>query len=519
MRVPSSKYQISAAIFILLIVFAIVYFNSLDKKLSLVGDNVHYYLLGKSLAQGSGYTNIYTFEESAHQHFPPGYPAIISIVYHLFPENIYAVKILNGLFFFFSIVFFFLIVMQLTNQVFLSFISSMFLLLNQHLLSYSFIIMSDIPFIFFSLLCILILLKSDFKKTVFKNYLFFILIISIAISIHIRSIGVALFLSVLVFLMIKKLWPYALSLGVSIIVSVLPWILRNKMLGGSSYLNQLMLKNPYQPALGRMGFFDWIDRIIFNFERYFTREIPQGIFNFLEVSNMKNPIKIEEWYIGAFLILVITIGYFNQKKLKAFLGIYIALNFIILLLWPFQWYGPRFLIPTVPFLSLFLIIGIYEGLNFILRNQVFESNQMLIKSVLLFLFMGLMLFYIKAPLSLNKAKSKFNYPPAYSNMFKQAEWFKYNTQENALFICENQAYFYFFSNRKTISVEQYVSGLEINNSSDIYLIMNEFMDIKTLDQITSIIRKDTSNFQQIKNGKEAKALIYKLNGSSVEPIE
>lgn len=74
------KYRIIIGLSFLLIVFSFIYNQALDKKVSLFNDNVHYYLLGKALAEGEGYTNIYNFEESFHQHFPPGYTAIYILI-------------------------------------------------------------------------------------------------------------------------------------------------------------------------------------------------------------------------------------------------------------------------------------------------------------------------------------------------------------------------------------------------------------------------------------------------------
>ena len=46
------------SIVILIFTFSKAYNTAFDKKINLGGDNVYYYILGKSLATGQGYTNI-----------------------------------------------------------------------------------------------------------------------------------------------------------------------------------------------------------------------------------------------------------------------------------------------------------------------------------------------------------------------------------------------------------------------------------------------------------------------------
>ncbi len=83
----------------LLLVFFITYGYVFAPKLDLNGDNFSYLLLGKSIGQGAGYTNLYSPGQFPASHFPPGYPAILGLFMMLKINNIIFFEILNGLFF------------------------------------------------------------------------------------------------------------------------------------------------------------------------------------------------------------------------------------------------------------------------------------------------------------------------------------------------------------------------------------------------------------------------------------
>ena len=63
---------LSAIVIVLYLVF--------DASIDLGGDNAGYYILGKALHEGFGYTNIHLPGMPPAQHFPPGYPLILSLL-------------------------------------------------------------------------------------------------------------------------------------------------------------------------------------------------------------------------------------------------------------------------------------------------------------------------------------------------------------------------------------------------------------------------------------------------------
>lgn len=94
----SKQFPKSLYLGILLVVFALAYLYTFDTKLSKLGDNATYYMLGKALHEGEGYVNLSGISHPPNNHYPPAYPAIISLIM-LFSSSILIIKVVNGVFF------------------------------------------------------------------------------------------------------------------------------------------------------------------------------------------------------------------------------------------------------------------------------------------------------------------------------------------------------------------------------------------------------------------------------------
>ena len=63
--------------------FGLIYAFVFDFKLDMGGDNAGYIILGQALLQGEGYTNIHIPGSPPASHFPPGYPALLALLWFL----------------------------------------------------------------------------------------------------------------------------------------------------------------------------------------------------------------------------------------------------------------------------------------------------------------------------------------------------------------------------------------------------------------------------------------------------
>ena len=129
--------------------FLWIYSYTFNSNLNLGGDNAAYYLLGKALSNGLGYSAIQSSDTHAVTHFPPGYPLLIGLEMLTISDSVTAVKYLNGAFLLLSAFTLFALVKNFSQNIHLAFVSTLFLFANFHLLQYSSIMMSEIPYLFF----------------------------------------------------------------------------------------------------------------------------------------------------------------------------------------------------------------------------------------------------------------------------------------------------------------------------------------------------------------------------------
>ncbi|MDX1629382.1 MAG: phospholipid carrier-dependent glycosyltransferase, partial [Fulvivirga sp.] len=190
---------------IILVTFGIAYAYSFDKKVALLGDNAYYYILGKALAEGEGYVNISKVSKSPNNHYPPGYPAIISVVRFLGGE-VMTVKLLNGLFLLGSAWLIFFLAVKVTENEPLSFIVSLITILNAHSLYYASIMMSEVPFMFFSLLSLYLFIRADKDQPSFRDINLIGSVLCMIMAYYLRSLGVALFAGYFLYFAFRKQW-------------------------------------------------------------------------------------------------------------------------------------------------------------------------------------------------------------------------------------------------------------------------------------------------------------------------
>ncbi|WP_108113634.1 glycosyltransferase family 39 protein [Kordia periserrulae] len=434
-------------ILVLIVAFIGIYSAIFDKKVSLGGDNANYYILGTAIANGEGYVNIHHADKEAHYHYPPGYPVIIAGVIKLFSNDVGSIKIANGIFLLGAILLLFFIVKKLSQNDHIAFAVSGITLLNYHILSYSTIMMSEIPFLFFSLLCIWLFLRIDFSKSVFKNWQFLLLIVLLSFSFYIRSVAIALAGSMMLFLLLKKRWRYLFTLVGGFILLYLPWFFRGMNSTGNTYISQLSLKNPYQPELGTIGIKDIFERIFINAERYITKEIPSGMVSSAEVAYTDISTPMTEWLLGFLLVISIIFGIYKLSKFRVFIALYVLAFFAILLVWPSVWYGTRFMLPLVPILLFLAVFGMIQTVKWLCVNISSKHSKKMVPLVAIVGLSSWSFFYGSASISKLKENATFVYADNYKNYFALADWIQKNAADTSVTAVRKEGLFYLFSKK------------------------------------------------------------------------
>ena len=477
------------------------YSYTFDSKLALLGDNASYYMLGKSISQGEGYVNISKVTKSPNNHYPPGYPAFISVMM-LFTDSIVAVKLLNGLFLFGALILAYLLISRLTENYFIAFIVTVLCAFNSHLLFYGSLMMSEVPYMFFSLLGIYLFTLIDFDNL--KSNLKYLIgmLFSMVIAYYVRSLGVALLAGFCLHFLVNQNWKMmGITIG-SMIIGGLPWFIRGQAHGGASYMNQLKMINPYNPGLGEASLGDFADRFWSNFSRYITKEIPDVIFNY--GPDYGQPAVATQWILGLLLLILIFIGIFQLSKYKWMLLGYLLGTFGILMIWPDVWIGVRFIVPIIPI----LILGFLNGFYFLFRKI---RNQENISSAVLYAPFVIVLFLIK-PLGELHDKAKADFPPAWKRYFEIAEWIKTNEKE-VVVSCGKPSLFYTYAGNFTMrykftkDASELIADLEKQRVD--YVVIDQVYG-NTFQYLLPAIRQYPNRFEQVIHLKNPDTFLLKF---------
>ena len=436
-------------------IFLFVYQYTFDSKMNINGDNASYFLLGKSIQTNQVYALYNDVNLNPQNHFPPGYPLLLSF-FMLFSKNLIFLKIITGLFYLGSIYLLFYFFQKFKVSWQLAFVTIIFILINYHITTFSVRLMSEIPFLFFSLLSLWFLQKMNLEKAFHKDPNFWYCLLSLSFAFHIRTAGVALLGGMIFYLLLEKEWKRSVALLGGFSFLMVPWILRGKILGLSSgYQSQLFKINSYQPELGNAGLGDFMVRFGENLSRYISKEIPSGILSFRDVSYTM-PSEFMDWTIGILLLILIILGIVFLPRFRSLIIGYLGGSLLILMFWPSVWKGTRFIVPLLPFMIFLIVIGISGLFNKILVKTRLNLNW---TPFLLLPFIFAFTQNYRAsergtewghyPFERLHLEAERDYGLGWKNYLAIAEYVKKNTKETAIVACRKPQFFHIFSDRFT----------------------------------------------------------------------
>ena len=477
-----NKWVIGVMLVIVSFVYNHNYSNIYDRKIDLNGDNIYYYSLGQALSHGDGYTNIISLEQSPHAHFPPGYPWFISKILKASPDNIQAVKKANGFLMYLSVMMLFFVVLLTTRNSILAFCSAILMSVHKELLRYATIMMSETLFIFLSLLAILLalLIVKEIIGTK-RRWMGWIAIafygLVVAYLYLVRTMGLSLILALIAWtglLALSELirWRKAaknqeeteiitckhrlltaallcLMTVLAVGVAKLSWDARNRNLNlkTDDYASNFMKKTNNEQM---EGFADWKIRITSNTSNFITRWIPEATYMKEPVYGDKG-ITGKEWCLGLLLMALMIAGCLYLNVGRLLMLFYVGLTVGVLLLYPEQYGGTRYITPIIPFFIFLTLSGLAAIVAGVYKVLKLKQSPLLIQSlvVLIATFGWLSPAYAEAQAQYKKTarmKSWMSIPDMNASNFLQAVTFCGDSlPKDARVISRKPELFYMFS--------------------------------------------------------------------------
>jgi hypothetical protein len=471
------------------------------------GDDASYIILAKSLLQGSGYRDILDPNSPPHVQYPPGFPLILIPGIILFDDNFAILKFIIIALSLGAFVIFYQLLKKKGEQSSWIFPLTIFAV-SPIILEYSHWLLSEIPYLFFSLLAVYLFEKfSNLKK---KNIIFFILMaVSVAFVYFVRTIGMSLVLACLIYLLYKKRWKELIVLAVIVGIFIIPWQIRNSIVGGHAggYFQQFLAKSPYESAKGNINFFEYLNRIFTNFELYSFSVVPQILFPLVTTSGLLT-------ILGLVSLFFLILGFVKviKKKSLGLWEIYTIFFIAVTLSWPKVWSGDRFFIPIIPFIFYYIFIGL-NNFNRWIKLKSFS-----------FIILGLMVILAiadsvkKIPTSLNnlstylKGEKYASYEIIWQRYFETLDWIKNNTEKDAIIVSRKPPFTYLLGQRKSIlhlrstNIDSVYMNMSVKKAN--YILYDAFSDIR--QYVGPLINAYPDKFELVYKSTPPEMYVFKI---------
>ena len=451
---------------LIVISFVINYAGSFDRRMDVNGDNYYYYMLAQSLAEGKGYVSDIGPEPVPHTHFPPGYPAFMSLLMHIFPDNAVAMKVLNGVLLLFALLMLYQIIVRTVPRHgrFVGLVACLLCTLHTFLLRWSTIIMSEMLYVAVSLGIIAVFLWLDWDKLAKKRpgqiLLVALLCALVFFTYYIRTIGISVVLAVMAALAFiaarrKKIAPLIVCalVAVSLLAAHESWSIRNRRVAPgfkSDYLTSFKMKSPKGGQMSTAG--DWTYRIGVNLKRFVSYYIPISMVH--PVNATRSPeslpdLRWTDWVLGIVVIGLILAGLATMKGIGWLLILYVLITFAVLMVYPESYGGIRYFIPLLPVMIAGLAAGVYALAGWILKAFKRLKAPWLQPALLTVVLVLLGFVYIKDQWFYRKLASDeyYRYSPvlvAVDELIEASEFFS-RTPDHVLTAVIKPEIFYFHS--------------------------------------------------------------------------
>ena len=451
-----------------------------DPKLHTGGDSSSYVSLAESVLRlGDGYSDsMAPGAPVPHTVYPPGYPVLMAPLLAIFGRNFVVLKLLSVAFTVSSVLVFCVLSKERVSPL-LWLAMCLAFAVSPIVVDYSHWILSEAPFLFFTLLALLFLQKESAEEGIGKY--FWLSLFAIVATYYVRSIGIAFIGAGTLFYLIKRRWRKFLYYNVVGAALSLPWLIRNKLLEGSAtgYIEAFLLRDMYRPEAGYNDLWGTIGRLFTNLSTYSAREMPRVLAGSNGLWSTTVPMKGLSLVLCGFM--VIGFLYVVRKKLGV-AEIYFALSCLAILLFQDVVSDVRYLVPLVPL----MLFYISDGLTLAAEKATSLKNHTApaVAAMALIAAIGALSQLERAPQNMEmirryRAGDQFaGYHPNWRSFFVASDWVSANTPEDAVVTVRKPRLFHLWTGRK---ITEYPFSTDPDSVLDVILDT----DFVVVDQISS----------------------------------
>lgn len=309
------------------------------------GDNAGYMILGESLRSGAGYRDLYLPGEPLHTKYPPAYPAILALLGWVGGVQLFKIASLACTAGAVALAGF---LGRRAAGPLAGLAAAGLLAVNPVLLEYSHYALSEASFLLL-VLAALLLLGSEGRRGHAAG------LAAAALAFLTRTAGLPLLLAAALLPTLERRGRRAAAGWAVALGAAVGWgaYQRAAAPGVPGYLQELLLRNPYDPEAGSVGPGDLLARAAGNVWSYLSSVLPEALTG--------APTAGAGLFLPALGLLVAGLalgGWVSRATSRlgypeAFAALYVGL----MALWPAVWTDRRFLLPLLPLLFLYAAAG------------------------------------------------------------------------------------------------------------------------------------------------------------------
>lgn len=453
-------WAVLAGICLLSLLAALLVF---DQQIETWGDNAEYIILARSIVQGRWMQLINRPDSPPSYKFPFGFPLLLAGIESVAPGSMQTMKGLVLCFYVATMPLMYLLMRRYTDpqdealslgSVPGCIISSrqalgmtLLCLLNPLLLSFSHQVMTEVPFLFFSVLALLAIERGSDLAARPGRRMFLAALAFLCLGLWVRTVGLALFAGAFLYYTGKRQFLRACAVAVACLAALTALQALGGGLVGSSYLVKVSQLNPDMPELGAVGLWGLVGphRLLGNLQKYIlegyvsTAILPLPSGHFVSLFSQK---WLSLMNLGVIAMLVA--GWWRHCSERPLVPLYSLCYFGLLFFAPARSASPRYVIPVIPFLLLFLMKGL-GGCGRLIDKWLRRPSQ---PRLLLASFACVFSLYLYVDYSIMAARQDLS--PRWKSYFEAAEWLKQHTPRESVIAGSSDHLLYLVSLRRTI---------------------------------------------------------------------
>lgn len=400
------------------------------------GDNAGYLILGEALRSGEGYRDLYLPGAPLHAKYPPVLPSLLAVLGWLGSVQLFKLAMLACT----------SATVWLTARLGRDLIgpgaalaAAGLLAVNPTLLEYGHYILSEAPFV---LLVVLSLWAADRVDRVGAS----VAIGAAVLAFGTRTAGLALLLALPLAWGLQRRVRRAVAGVGAALAAMFAWGVYQAEAAPTqaSYLQELLLVDPYDPAAGSVGAAGLVARAAGNLWAYASRVIPQTVFG------------VEGEAAGIALIAGLAVGLCallgwairSRERMGAPEAFFLLYGGLIAI-WPVVWTDRRFLLPALPALLVFAFAFLSDAA----RRLPAGLRRLGPAAIGLILALPALAWTLdRVPqrvecVALYRSGSPCE-PPAQASLYRAAEWARDNTPVDAIVVNRKPRLFWWYSRRQ-----------------------------------------------------------------------